>query len=271
MIILNLDASVQRIINALLKKWKLLFIFAIIGAFAAFIYTANFTTLTYTSSIEFLAYVDDSGQELSDSTSSTQSQSTIAQQASQTSKMNYAMKMLSTYIEIFSTNEFNQKVANAVNEAHLTNISAYQVKASVRIEAVEDTAMFICIVTTTDSELSFNIANALGDCIPETMENTNKGLVLASVEDAPIMATAGSLGYPKKCLIGAFAGVILAAAYVILRDFLDVRIKSEDDLTEKYNIPVLGSVPAFESHSSSKSSSAVERNGERRTSSGKGV
>ena len=126
---LNIDANVQKVFSALLKKWKLIIVFAIIGAIIAGIATAKFTTLTYTSTIEFLAYANDSAQELADSTGSAQS-STHAQQASQTSKMNYAMKMLDTYIEIFSTNEFYQTVADELNKTYGTDYPASVIKNS---------------------------------------------------------------------------------------------------------------------------------------------
>jgi capsular polysaccharide biosynthesis protein len=57
---LNIDDSIQKILNVLLKKGNFLLVFGIIGAIIAYAYTNQFTTLTYTSSVEFLAYVDDS-------------------------------------------------------------------------------------------------------------------------------------------------------------------------------------------------------------------
>lgn len=250
---MNIDENVKKIVTVLLKKWKLLIVFMLIGAVAAYAYTANFTTLTYTSEIEFLAYVEDSGQEFTDSNTASSGSST-QQRVSETSKMNYAMKMLDTYIEIFSTNAFNQSVADAINRSHGTSITAATVKGSLSIQKVENTAMFKCKVSTHDADLSYNIARALQECIPQAMEGTNQGLVRASVEDLPVKASgATSLGYPKKCLIGAVAGFVLAAAYVVLRDLLDVRIKSEEELTERYNIPVLGAIPAFDSKANSKS------------------
>lgn len=251
MIYLNIDANVQKVFSALLKKWKLLVIFGIIGAFAAFVFTAKFTTLTYTSSIEFLAYAVDSEQELTDSTTTSsddsQTVSTSTQRVSQTSKMNYAMRMLDTYIEVFATNNFNQRVADSLNQTYGTDYSAGAIKNSIRISKVENTAMFLFTITTTDADLSYHIAQTLETCVPQAMEETNQGLVQASIEDAPLKAAAAeSMQYPKKCVIGAIAGILLAALYAILRDFLDVRIKGSDDLSEKYDIPVLGSVPEFE-------------------------
>lgn len=199
MIWLNIDANVQKAINSLIKKWKLLILFALIGALAAFIITANFTTLTYTSSIEFLAYAVDSDQELTESATLASSQSASSQRTSNTSKINYAMKMLDTYIEIFSTNNFNQSVADTLNRTYGTDYSAASIKNSIVISQIENTAMFVFEITTTDADLSYHIAQTLQKCVPETMANTNQGLVLAELQDSPQRAAAAeSMQYPKK-------------------------------------------------------------------------
>lgn len=254
MVCLNIDENVQKVFTALLKKWKLIIAFALIGAFAAFLFTAKFTTLTYTSTIEFLAYAVDSEEELRDSTSTSESgTSTSVQRTSQTSKMNYAMKMLDTYIEVFSTNNFNQMVADELNKTYGTDYSAGTIKGSISIQKVENTAMFYFTITTTDADLSYHIAQTLEVCVPQAMEQTNQGLVQVSVEDTPMKAGAAeSMQYPKKCIIGAIAGILLAALYAVLREFLDVRIKGAEDLSGKYDIPVLGSVPEFEISSKKK-------------------
>lgn len=237
---MNLDANIQKILALLLRKWKVITLLAVIGALLAAFYTTYFTTLTYSSSVEFLSYAQESNKDLSDSTVS-------AQTASNTSKMNYAMKMLNTYVELFQTNDFNKSVADNLNEQYNTSYSASQIKRSVSYSIVEDTAMFKIVVTTTNADMSYQIASQLEKSIPQKMKTTNNGLILASVEDPPTKAsTSESRGYLKKCIIGAAAGVILAIAYIILRDLLDVRIKGSDELTERYGIPVLGTIPEFE-------------------------
>ncbi|MGN0521969.1 MAG: YveK family protein [Eubacterium sp.] len=243
---MDIDANVKKIVTLLLKKWKLIILLGLIGVLLAYFYTANFTTLTYSSSVEFLASASDSKQEFDDSTTAATA-SYAAQSASNTSKMNYAMKMLDTYIEIFKTNEFNQDVADKLNEKYSTNYQSSTIKNSITIEKIENTAMFKITVTTTDATLSYNIACQLEKSIPDIMEKSNSGLVTAEVKDKAIKATTSeSLNYTKKCLIGFAVGAVLAAAYIILRDLLDVRIKSAEELVERYDIPVLGSIPEFE-------------------------
>ena len=255
---MNIDKNVQKIISLLLRRWKIIILLALIGALAAYIITDNFTTLTYSSSVEFLAYSQDTEQELSDSTNA-------AQQASNTSKMNYAIKMLDTYIELFKTNEFNQDVANDINKEHNTSYTAGEIKGSMVITSVENTAMFKITVTTTDPDMSYQIAHQLETSIPKKMESTNNGLVSASVEDSALKATTSeSLGHLKKSVFGAAVGAVLAAAYIILRDLLDVRIKNSDELSERYGIPVLGTIPEFEFNKAKASKTTDKKKGESR-------
>ncbi|MGN1123273.1 MAG: YveK family protein [Eubacterium sp.] len=257
---MNIDANVQKIIMILLKKWKLIVCFALIGILLAYFYTANFTKLSYVSSVQFLAYAVDTNQEFTDS-SSAQTQ----QQISNTSKMNYAMKMMDTYVQVFMTNKFNQTVADELNESLNTNYSASTIKGATSIETFDNTAFFKISVTTTDAELSYQIAHQLEKTIPEVMKETNSGLVNASVQDPALKATTSeSLGYTKKCLIGMIAGAVLAAAYIILRELLDVRVKTSDELSEIYDIPVLGSIPEFEFQAPAKVRSRQSEKGGRK-------
>ena len=259
---MNIDSNVQKILFSLMRRWKLLVVFALIGVLLGYFYTSHFTTLTYTSNVKFLAYAvdgnDDIG-ELSQSSSSSSSNGTQSGdyvRTSNTSKMNYAMKMLPTYVEIMNTNEFQTKVTNALNKKQNSNYSVSTIRNSITIELVEDTAIFNISITTTNAELSYNIAQQLESSVPQMMKQTNNSLVHASVQDKAVKAaSAGSLGYPKKCAIGALIGVLVAAAYVILRTLFDVRIKSSDELSDKYSIPVLGSIPNFNTGSYSRSSS----------------
>lgn len=238
---MNIDVNVQKIIFSLLRRWKLLIVFALIGALVGYFYTNQYTTLTYSSDVKFLAYATDSNDDLEENNS------IEVIRSSNTSKMNYVRSMLPTYITIMQTNEFNSRLVNDINETYNSNNPISIVSGALEIEILNDTSIFQITVTTTDSELSYKIAKQLETTVPKIMKEKNQGLVRASVEDRAVKATtAGNKGYAKKMLLCAVVGFGLAAAYVILRTLLDVRIKSSEELTEKYNIPVLGSIPNFE-------------------------
>lgn len=250
---MNLDANVQKILFAVLRRWKMIVLFALIGALIGYFYTANFTQLTYSSKVEFLAYATDGNDDMA---SSTNANGEIVR-SSNTSKMNYAMRMLDTYIEIMQTNKFAETLVDDLNETYNSNYDTSTVVGTMEITNVESTAMFKITVTTNDAELSYRIAKQLETTVPRMMKDKNNGLVRSSVEDRAVKATsAGSKNYAQKMVIAAIAGAVLAAAYVILRTLLDVRIKSGEELTEKYSIPVLGSIPNFEARLYQTSQSA---------------
>ena len=63
---MNIDENIKKILIALLRKWKIIVLFALIGVLLGVFYTANFTKETYTSTIEFLAYATDTDNEFSE-------------------------------------------------------------------------------------------------------------------------------------------------------------------------------------------------------------
>lgn len=241
---MNIDENVRKILMLLLRKWKLIVIFAIIGGMLGFVYTDKLVTPTYTSSVEFQASAVDKESDMNDNDNATSSE---AVRISNTSKMNYAMKMIDTYIEIMKTNDFNETVASELNERLNTAYSADIIKGAMAFEKIEDTAMFKIRVTTTDPDLSFEIAHQLETTVPEVIDTSSDSVVKAAVKDKALKATvATSRGYLKKCLIATIAGAVIAVAYIVLRNLLDIRIKTADELIETYSIPVLASIPSFE-------------------------
>ena len=243
---MNIDANVQKILFALMRRWKLLAIFLIIGVLLGYVYTAHFTTLTYSSNVLYLAQAVDSRDEMGEN-----SNDNNTARISNTSKMNYVQHMMQTYIQIMSTNQFYETVADDLNKQYGSGYTAGTIRGAMTIEAVEDTAMFKVTVTTDESLKSYNIAHQLETTIPRYMKEKNDGLVKATVEDKAVKSGASeSLGYPKKCALGGVIGLLLAGAYVVLRTLFDVRVRSGDELTDKYNIPVLGSIPSFDAKSS---------------------
>ncbi|MBR0412060.1 MAG: hypothetical protein IJI47_00630 [Eubacterium sp.] len=259
---MNIDANVQKILFALLNRWKLLVVFLLIGILLGYFYTEHFTTQTYTSSVLYLAQAVDNQDEMSEQTQSNDTKNDV--RVSNTSKMNYVQHMMATYIELMSTNEFYQTVADDLNKQFGSGYSSGTISSSMAIEAVENTAMFKITVTTTNSDIAYNIAHQLEITVPRYMRTMNEGLVKATVADKAVKANAAeSKGYPKKCAIGGAAGMLLAGAYVVLRTLFDVRIRSSDELTDKYNIPVLGSIPSFETRGASiQTMTSAQKKGE---------
>ena len=63
------------------------------------------------------------------------------------------------------------------------------------------------------------------------------------VDNASLPTTTSSPNVKQNTFIGIFVGVVLGIAVIFIRELLDTRIKDEDDLKNRYNIPVLGVIP----------------------------
>lgn len=122
---------------------------------------------TYTSTIEFLAYVVDN------------------QDTQSVKDENYVMEMLDTNIEMFRTNDFSQRLADELKEKTSITCTATTIKNALEIEAIKDTAMFKITVTTENADLSYEIAKQLETTIPEAMKESSNGLVSAVVVEKP--------------------------------------------------------------------------------------
>ena len=48
---------------------------------------------------------------------------------------------------------------------------------------------------------------------------------------------------PVNMLLGALVGIVLAVSVILIINFYDVKIKNEDDIREKFDVPVIASIP----------------------------
>ena len=51
----------------------------------------------------------------------------------------------------------------------------------------------------------------------------------------------------RNTAIGLLCGFMLAIIYAVLKAMLDTTIRSSEDLTERYELPVLGTIPMIQS------------------------
>jgi capsular polysaccharide biosynthesis protein len=59
-------------------------------------------------------------------------------------------------------------------------------------------------------------------------------------------ASKASTGVTKKILVGALLGLVVSILLILLLDYLDITIKSPEELERRVGLPVLGIVPRFE-------------------------
>lgn len=133
--------------------------------------------------------------------------------------------------------------------------AAKQVLAETQLAyKVEDIQKMISLTSVNESELmkiavtckepadAVTIANSIMGIAPGLLAETVKvgnATVIDTAEDSKKVSPNTSM----NTIIGFMIGLIISILVVLVINMLDQTVKDEDDVTENYHIPILGSVP----------------------------
>lgn len=223
----NSELSIFYLIDLLKKRWWGILIAALIGATAAFCYSSFMVTSLYQTTVKM--YVNPSAED---------------QQSVQTQYSDYtlAINIINTYIELLNTNSFMQSVSDATGKRYTTN----QLKKMIAFEVPEKTKIFNFSVQASNAEDSYKIATVVSELAPKKIIETTNASVVA-VADPPVKPMEPfNNNTGRNTILGLIIGIAIAVGVVIVIDMFDVRVKSEEDLINTYELPVLGCIPNFE-------------------------
>ena len=225
------EIDLSRMMGALVSKAWLLGIVAVVCAIATFLGTMFFITPTYKSTAKF--YVNNS---------SWSSLGDVALDSISSGDITAARGLVKTYIVILNTRE----TLNDVIDYAGVNLTYGQLKGMITAQAVDDTEVFQVVVTSPDPAEAEKVATAIGYILPNRIKDIIDGTSAKVVEAAVVAASPSSPNYTKNTLIGCLAGLLLTAALIILRELLDITVRTEEDVTASCSHPVLASVPDME-------------------------
>lgn len=101
-------------------------------------------------------------------------------------------------------------------------------------------------VTGPSAYMAANIANTLYLEFKEQVYRLLKVENVAVIDSAIVPDKPSAPGREKIIILGAIAGVVLAIAFVIVRDILDTTIKTAEDVEKQLGLPVLAQIPKVE-------------------------
>ena len=132
-------------------------------------------------------------------------------------------------------------------------------QSSISVANPENTRILNITVTNPDPETAKTIVNELAEVsssyIGEKMEVVPPKLIEEGVtSSAPV-----SPNVRRNIMLGALAGLVIAAGIIILRTIMNETIKSEDDVEKYLGLPVLASIPDRKDYISGKSSKQKKR------------
>ncbi|MBQ7848020.1 MAG: hypothetical protein IJZ37_00925 [Clostridia bacterium] len=119
---------------------------------------------------------------------------------------------------------------------------------STLIKGDVDSGIFTISVTCPDPSASYLMVRAYAELIPEVI--VERGLLAVDFVDVPTEAPgapSNSGRVVKYGLIGFVLGALIAFVVALVRFLFDVVIRSEEDLAEVTELPILGQIPLYSS------------------------
>lgn len=233
------DFSLLDILQLLKIRWWIILLAAILFASGAGVFSYLTYEPTYSSSVT--VYVNDqTGQDTNT--------------ADDVSQVKWAKEVVNSYLALLKTNDFMEEISSEYQArfpeawAEQTYSATKLAQSCVKYTIIEETYLFTFTVTTHDKEVSYNIGKIFEELAPKKItEITNKDAIKIADSSRVAIDASNSRNMARNSVLGFIIGAILAFLVVLIVDISDVRIKDEDDIVDSYNVPLLGSVPNFDS------------------------
>lgn len=221
-----MELTLEQVISILLKNIIFIIISSIIFLAGAFVISNYFIDPTYVSSVKMYVVPGDADDSLV---------------RPNINDLTYAQKVVNTYIEILKTNSFLSKIAVETKLGYTVE----DLNKMVSFKVLNNTEIFQIDVTSESPTYAKFIADSISLNAPLQITGIKEDDSVKLVQPAELPTVPASPNIILNTVIGCMLGLSISVLISILKEILDVRVKGNDDLNNKYDIPILGSVPSF--------------------------
>lgn len=162
------------------------------------------------------------------------------------SEVGNAAALLPSYLQILKSTSFLESVIDASGIDPLLYTPGV-LKKEISASAVSGTAVFKVAVYDRNPYNAMLIANTIGELAPEKIVSVVKSGGIEVLDQAKLPTVPyQSTSVPLMTLVGIVAGCALAVFFFIIKGLRDTRYRRLYEITDTYNIPILGIVPEME-------------------------
>lgn len=162
-----------------------------------------------------------------------------SREAITSSDLNTSQELVQTYIVILTSNAVLNKVSDVLNNQYTIEDLREMIKAT----AINNTEAFSVTVENADPVMAQKIANTIATVAPSEIIRVVKAGSVEVIDYATLPEEQSSPNVIRNTAIGGLLGCIVSIGVLILKKMLDTVIRSEEDLIENFNIPILGVIP----------------------------
>ena len=219
------ETDLGRVIQLVLKGWKLVVTLTVLFAVCAFLYTEFMVVPTYTSSGKLAVYNRSSEQQ-------------DAMGGYAATDFTASVKLVNTCIDIMKQPQFLDRVRAQLSDSDAAALSLGKISMS----AVEETEILSIKVTDTNPYRAQRMADAILKVAPtEIKEHIFIGNITSIYSATTAVRRSNQM--PVRVLGGGLAGLVLAVLLILLADLFNTTINSGEEISQQYGLPVLGNIP----------------------------
>jgi len=216
-----MEFTVKEIIDLILKRIIWVIIGLSLGLFTLFICSKFIINPSYTASVQLYVIPNDTETSVN------------------LNELNYAQKVVTTYINFLNTNVFYQKIQDDTNLDYSIN----QLRNMTSVKSVNNTEIFQISVTSPSAKDSYSLAESMERIAPQLIKTIKPSAKISVVDPVDFPTKPSGPNIIKNTLVGGMLGLIASVFIILLVEILDTNIKNKEDLIETYKLPVLGEIP----------------------------
>ena len=165
-----------------------------------------------------------------------------------------AQKLVDTYAIIIRSQTVLEPVVNKLQ----LPMDFERLAKIVTVKSVNETQVMEIAVQSTDAQMALNIVSEIVNTCPEIIIDAVDAGSVKTVEPAHLRKNPVAPNTNLFTLVASFLCMFAVFAVVLIRFLMDNTYKSEFDLRNDLNLPVLGVIPDYESCMKRKNTEAKE-------------
>ena len=224
------ELDFAELLSVFWKHKAIIVILAVLAAFVSYFYVYYSVPMYESSGVLYV-----SNKEVNHEEELTAAASAASMKSSD---ITASRSLVTSYLEILKTNDFLEKVSSDLGGAYTPK----EIKGMLYMSSLNETELLSVRAVSPDPKTSYDVVNAVLKHAPETLIYVfDSGS--AKVVDSPRMPQKPiSKGLVRKTVLGFAIGAVLGCAIVFLMHFLDNKVHKASDLTQRYQLSVLGEI-----------------------------
>lgn len=229
---MNEQLNILNILDMLLRKWTTILMCTVIVGVFSFVFSEMIIPPQYSSTASL--YVNSSKYMKSDDVSS--------------ANLSSSRQLVMTYGEILSSRTFLENIALDVDPE---TYSVAKLKSMITMDALNNTEILSITVKGENPDDVYDITKAIIKFAPDKLMEVVEAGSVKILDDASIPHYPVSPNIRLNTFLGVLIGFIFGCLIIIVLELFDTRIKSADEIIQRYEEPLLGEIPSLMAHTSS--------------------